>query len=122
VSHILIEAIEDKRSKYQLASPYDHQLNPAERAIQTWKNHFISNLHGCDRGFPAYQWCQLIKQCEMTLNMLCQSRINPKLSTYSQLFGIFDYNQTPLAPLGTKAFVHEHANQRPSHADHEKVG
>ena len=48
VSKILIELIEEKNLTYQLASPHDHQLNPAERAIQTWKNHFISNLHGCD--------------------------------------------------------------------------
>ena len=56
-SEILIEAITTKGLKYQLASPHDHRLNPAERAIQTWKNHFISNLHGCDRQFPANQWC-----------------------------------------------------------------
>ena len=48
VSQIMITAIEEKKLTYQLASPHDHQLNPAERAIQTWKNHFIINLHGCD--------------------------------------------------------------------------
>ena len=69
VSKILIESIESKNLQYQLASPHDHRLNPAERAIQTWKNHFISNLHGCDREFPAYKWCEIIHQCEMTLNM-----------------------------------------------------
>ena len=108
--------------KYQLASPHDHRNNPAERAIQSFKNHFISNLHGCDTEFPAYQWCRLIKQCEMTLNMLRRCQINPKLSAYIQTFGIFDYNQTPLAPLGTKAFVHERPQQRRSHADHGKIG
>ena len=34
---------------------------------------------------------------------------------------MFDYNQTPLAPLGTKAFVHERPNQRRTHADHGKI-
>ena len=47
-SKALIHAIEKKNLKYQLASPHDHRLNPAERAIQSFKNHFISNLHGCD--------------------------------------------------------------------------
>ena len=92
VSTILVELIKERGSQYQLASPYDHQLNPAERAVQTWKNHFISNLHGCDRDFPAYKWCEIIHQCEMTLNMLRQSKINPKISAYTQLFGEFDYN------------------------------
>ena len=122
VSKILIESIESKGLKYQLASPHDHRLNPAERAVQTWKNHFISNLHGCDSEFPAYKWCEIMHQCEMTLNMLRRSRINPKMSAYTQLFGSFDYNRTPLAPLGTKAFVHERTGQRRSHADHGKVG
>ena len=35
---------------------------------------------------------------------------------------MFDYNKTPLAPLGTKAFVHERSTQRKSHADHGKIG
>ena len=62
VSTILIESIEETSLQYQLASPHDHRLNPAERAVQTWKNHFISNLHGCDRDFPAYKWCEMINQ------------------------------------------------------------
>ena len=83
VSKILIELIGDKGLKYQLASPHDRRLNPAERAVQTWKNHFISNLHGCDSEFPAYKWCEIIHQGEMTLNMLRRSRVNPKMSTYT---------------------------------------
>ena len=122
VSTILVESIEEKGLQYQLASPHDHQLNPARRAVQTWKNHFTSNLHGCDRDFPAYKWCKTINQCEMTLNMLRRLRINPKISVYTQLFGSFDYNQTPLTPLGTKAFLHKRTEQRQSHADHGKVG
>ena len=33
-----------------------------------------------------------------------------------------DYNQTPIAPLGTRSFVHKRTGQRRSHADHGKVG
>ena len=44
------------------------------------------------------------------------------MSAYTQTFGIFDYNQTPLAPLGTKAFVHERPQQQKSQADHGKIG
>ena len=61
-------------------------------------------------------------QCEMTLNMLHRSRINPKMSAYTQLFGVFDYNWTPITPLGTKAFIHKRIGQRRSHVDHGKVG
>ena len=55
VSKVLIESIEEKGLKYQLASSHDYRLNPAKRAVQTWKNHFISTLHGCERDFPAYK-------------------------------------------------------------------
>jgi hypothetical protein len=42
-SHALINAITTKGLEYQLASPHDHRLNPAERAIETFKNHFVSS-------------------------------------------------------------------------------
>jgi hypothetical protein len=44
ISKELIHCIERKRLKYQLAHAYDHRNNLAERAIQTFKAHFIS-LH-----------------------------------------------------------------------------
>ena len=44
--------------------------------------------------------------------MLRQSRINPKLSAHDQVFGTFNYQRTPLAPLGTKVIIHERPDQR----------
>ena len=58
----------------------------------------------------------------MTLNMLRQSRINPKLSAHDQLFGTFDYNGTPLASLGTKVIIHIKTSQRASWDPHGKEG
>ena len=107
----LIASIKRKNLKFQLAAPHDHQLNPAERAVSTFKNHFIAILAGCDERFPKYLWCQLIPQAVITLNMLQQSRINPKLSAHDQVFGTFNYQRTPLAPLGTKVIIHERPDQ-----------
>ena len=53
--------------------------------------------------------------------MLRRSQINPKLSAHTQMFGIHDYNRAPLAPLGTKSFVHEHSSQHRTFADHGKI-
>ena len=61
------------------------------------------------------------KQCKMTLNMLQRSRINPKLSAYMQMFGVFDYNATLLAPIGTKVFINECPKQRGTFANHGKI-
>ena len=38
----LITTIKKNNLKYQLAAPHDHQLNLAERAVTTFKNHFIA--------------------------------------------------------------------------------
>jgi hypothetical protein len=124
ISRVLINAIKEKGIDYQLASPHDHRLNPAERAIQTFKNHLISILHGCDNKFPVWLWCQIIPQVVITLNMLRRSRINPKLSAYTQIFGVFDYNRTPLAHIGTRTVVHQRTTQqgRTTFADHGVIG
>jgi hypothetical protein len=44
--------------------------------------------------------------------MLRHLRINPKLSAYTQIFGVFDYNRTPLAPIGTRTVVHQRTTQQ----------
>jgi hypothetical protein len=121
-SHDLIKEIERKELDYQIASPGDHRLNHAERAIQTFKNHFIAILYGTDSNFPAKQWDRLIKQAVMTLNMCRPSRINPKLSAYQQVWGNFDFNKTPLAPPGCKVVVHERPMERGAWACHGVVG
>ena len=92
VSTILLESIKEKGLKYQLASLHDHRLNPAERAVQTWKITSLVTYMVVLETFSAYKWCGIIHQCEMTLSMLRQWRINPKMSAYTQLFENFDYN------------------------------
>jgi hypothetical protein len=56
--------------------------------------------------------------------MLRRSRINPKLSAYTQISGVFDYNRTPLAPIGTKTVVHLRTKQngRTTFGDHGVIG
>ena len=89
----------------QLVNPDDHRVNAAERAIQTWKNHWIAGMGTLDPNCPLQLWCQFIEQGQDTLNMLRVSRINPKLSAYAVLEGQFNFDKTPLAPVGTKALV-----------------
>ena len=65
----LIALTKKNNLKYQLAAPHNHRLNPAERGVSTFKNHFIAILVGCDERFPTYLWCQLVPQAVITLNM-----------------------------------------------------
>jgi hypothetical protein len=66
-----IETVE--QIEYQLVPPHDHRTNPCERAIQTFKNHFIAMLSGADPSFPTNCWDLLIPQANITLNLLRQS-------------------------------------------------
>jgi hypothetical protein len=45
----------------------------AERAIQTFKDHFIGVLSGCSTTMPIHLWCQLLPQIEWQLLLLHQS-------------------------------------------------
>ena len=72
--------------------------------------------------FPLTSWDQLLPQALMTLNLLRTSRINPRLSAWSQIHGIFDFNRTPLAPPGTRVLVHEKPTLRGTWSPHAVDG
>ena len=92
--------------QYQLFLPHNNRQNSSERAIRTFKNYLLANLAGADPNFPVSEWCQLLPQIQITLNLLRNSRVNPKLSSYAYLFGNYDFNKSPLAPVGTKVISH----------------
>ena len=79
----------------QLVNPDDHRINAAERAIQTWKNHYVAGLSTTDHNCPLQLCCQFIAQAQDTLNMLRRFRVNPKLSSYAVLEGQFNFNIFP---------------------------
>ncbi len=62
-----------------------HCTNPAERAIRTWKNHFLSGMVGLPKSFPIAKWCRLTTQCNATLNMLRPCCQNPRLLVHKPL-------------------------------------
>ena len=99
-------------AKFQLVPPYLHRTNAAERAIQTYKDYFISGLSSCDPNFPLHLWDRLIPNATLTLNLLLPSRLNPILSAEAQLNSAFDFNRTPLAPPGMQVIVHKTPNNR----------
>jgi hypothetical protein len=92
-----------QETTYQLAPPHIHRRNNAEWAIQTFKNHFIAGLCSVDPNFPLKRWDKLLPQATIMLNLLWKSRINPRMSAYAQWNGHFDFNSTPLDPLGLES-------------------
>jgi len=101
----LIDSFTTHNIDYQLVAPYRH-CKQAERAIKTFKEHFKSGLASVDPNFPLSEWDRLIPQANITLNLLRNSRVNPKLSAYAYLYGDFNFRATPLAPPGTKVLAY----------------
>ena len=111
-----------KKIELQLAPPGMHRRNAADRAISTFKYHFIARICSTDPDFPVQNWYRLVEQAEITLNLLRPSRLNPKLSAYAQLNGTFDYNRTPMSPPGTRILVHDKPHNRGTWAPHGQEG
>ena len=99
--NVLKTFMREVNDKFQLVPPQIHRINSAERATRDFKENFISGLASTHKDFPLHLRCQLLPHASLTLNLLRQSRMNPKLSGYAQLHGEFNYNSTPLAPPGT---------------------
>jgi hypothetical protein len=78
---------------FQLVLPYSHRRNSAERAIRSFKYHLIAGLCSTDKSFPMHLWDIFLPQAVITLNMLRTSRINPKLSAATHIFGQYDFNR-----------------------------
>ena len=107
---------------FQLVPPGIHRRNAAERAIRTFKNHFIAGLCSVDKHSPLHLWDRLLPQAVLTLNLLRGSRLNPRLSAWAQLHGTFDFNRTPIAPPGIRVLVHEKPPTRTTWSPHAADG
>ena len=64
------ECIRNNGMTHKLVPPDNHRSILAERAIQTFKHHFISILSSVDDKFPLSLWCALLEQTELTVNLL----------------------------------------------------
>ena len=122
-SQALQQFLTDESIDYQLAPPHVHRRNSAERAIRTFKNHFIAGLSGTDPDFPLHLWDWLLPQAVHTSNLLrASSRINPRLSAQAQHHGVFEFNRMPLAPAGTRVMIHEKSSVWGTWAPHAVHG
>jgi hypothetical protein len=54
--------------------------------------------------------------------MLRTSRINPKLSAATHIYGQYDFNRAPMAPPVTRIIAHETPNRRRTWAPHGQDG
>ncbi len=107
---------------HELVPPDNHRCNIAKQAIQTFKNHFISILSGVDDQFPLSLWCHLVKPAKLTVNLLRQSNVTPKVSAYAHVHGQHDYMKCPFAPLGCAVMAHIKPKNRRTWDTHAETG
>jgi hypothetical protein len=105
-SHDVEVFIKENNAKLQYTPPDIHRTNPAERAIRTWKNHFVAIRAGAPSTYHLSNWCMDLKQMDITLNMLRPCTTNPKLSAYEAMEGMYSFDATPMAPIGTECMIH----------------
>jgi hypothetical protein len=108
--------------EYQLVPPHYHRRNATERAIHTFKEHFVAGLETVDPDFPLYLWDRLLPEADLTLNLLRSSRQHPQLSATAHYHGLLDYNRTAFAPPGCKIVAHERPSKRRTWAPHSLHG
>jgi hypothetical protein len=108
--------------EYQLVPPHCHRRNAAERAIRTFKEHFVAGISSVDHTFPLHFWDRLLPQAKITLNLLRTLRLHPQLSAAAHFHGLVDYNKTAFAPPGCKIIAHEKPGKRRTWAPHGKHG
>jgi hypothetical protein len=107
---------------HDLVPPDNHQSNLAERAIQTFKHHFISILSGVDDKFPLSLWCALLEQIEFTINLLRQSNGVQKILVFTHVHGQHHYMKKPLVPIGCAVQVHFKPTNRRTWDTHTEAG
>jgi hypothetical protein len=108
--------------EYQLVPPHCHRRNDAERAIRTFKEHFVAGLSSVDPTFPLHLWDIILPQAEITLNLLWTSRLHQQLSVAAHFHGLVGYNKTAFAPPGCKIIAHEKPGKRRTWAPHGQHG
>ncbi|KAL7481119.1 hypothetical protein ACHAW6_006805 [Cyclotella cf. meneghiniana] len=114
--------IEENGMTYELVPPDMHRRNIAEKAIQTFKDHFVAILSGVADSFPMHLWGRLLPQAETTVNLLRQAKVAPGVSAHAYLYGPHDYNKHPLAPLGCAVQIQEKPSRRKTWDPHSVDG
>ena len=107
----LKESIKVKERSCHRTRAYSQPPCPTsrERAIATWKDHFVATLAGADPDYPVdTQWNKAKNHAMLTLILLTPWHPNPTINCYTALKGHnYDWNRYPLAPFGCRTLGFE---------------
>ena len=114
--------LEGKGTTRHMVAPHNHRVNAAEPAVKTAKYHLIAALATLDDDCPIQLWSKMVKQVQDTVNMFRTARNDTTKTAYQATWGEFDWNSTPLAPLGSRGMVFIHPDNRNTFAPHCDLG
>ena len=107
--------------KYQLVLPNNHRSKDSERAIQTFKNHFIAGLCIVDNDFHFQLWDRLLQQATINLNSQTTKNSSPNFSLHPHIWKIKLQPHT-VSPTREKILIHNRTNNRALWAPHGEDG
>ena len=107
----------------QYVPPGSHRTLPAERGIQSYKNHFISSVSHMHPDCPLQLWANFMPQIEVTLACLLPYSLDPKISSYEGIYGVkYDFNAHPMHPVGTLTLAFTPTTSREAWEPHGMKG
>ena len=122
-SAAVTKLFKDEKIVAQFVPPGIKRSNKAERAIQTFRNHFIAVLGTVNKDFPIDRWDLLLPHIETTVNLLHPSQGDDSKSAYEGIYGHkYDFLQHPMGPAGLLIYVFELPSVRDTWATHGEVG
>ena len=102
----------------QIVEADNHRVNACKPAVNSTKYHVISTVATVDKTCTLQLWSRFLPQMQRTLNMFRTSRQNNNLTANKELNGPFDWNATPMAPLGSRATAFIAPNNRNTYVPH----
>ena len=105
--------IKKEKVDIQLVESHNHRVNAAGPTVKAAKCHTIAGLATVDIAYPLRLWCKFVPQIQDTLNMVRSSRRDSTIFADEDMEGLFDWNRTPIAPLGSKSVIYAEPGERP---------
>ena len=123
VSAALLELFDELHVKFQNVPPGNKRSNKAERAIQSWRNHFLSTMGTVSADCPHYVWSKFIEQMELTLAHLRPFETDRTISSFEGIHGRkYDFAAHPIAICGTPVYIYENSDTRAAWSTHGVPG
>ena len=118
IDRLTAAMLKEKGISYTLVPAGNHRRNKAERTIRTAENYLTCAFSGCDPTCPKEARQHMFPQIRVAMNLLRPSRLNPTISAWEDLKGPYDWNATPMAPLGSPVIAFVSPSDRPKLAPH----